>query len=134
MSSKSFPYRFGILCSLSVVFFLYQRVFSKNCCGFSTSKHVEFLAKKCFAKSRSKYGKIRTTVQIRVLTDRMSTNQNVYLLQMYIYSNLFLDNQRPKSASLRSLAVRDGKCTVDVFVSCGEPFVPLEGKYGILYI
>ena len=52
----------------------------------------------------------------------------------YICSNDFLDNQRPKSASLRSSAVRDGKCTVDVFVSCGEPFVPLEGKDGILYI
>ena len=45
---------FYVLCLL---LFLYQRVFLKNFWGFSMSKHLTILKKKCFAKSRSEYGK-----------------------------------------------------------------------------
>ena len=87
MSSKSFPYRFGILYSLSVVFFRYRGVFSKKCCGFSMSKHVKFLAKNVFQKAgpntekygpRSVYGFLRTVCRPIRMQDSLKSYNNKY--------------------------------------------------------
>ena len=83
-SSKSFLYRFGVLCPLCIVIFLYKRVFEKNCSSFymskGASKHFKIVANSLDSQSRPEYGNLRTTVRIRVFTDRMATNHNACMI------------------------------------------------------
>ena len=45
------------------------------------SKHVKIVADSLDSQSRSEYGNLRTTVRIRIFTDRMATHQNAGFIE-----------------------------------------------------